>query len=316
MRASVRNLWNRYWFEPAPPIGLAICRALFFGAFLLYYLRINYTELADLPPHSWHAVWPFDLVGIRFPSPLTLNVLQWLWSASLLGACVGVAYRWTSLAAFALGLYLIGLTENVARINHSDAIVVFGLAIMALSRAADTFSVDALLGRISSNRLDESGEYTWPIRAMWLVIVTIYFASGVTKLMTSGLAWITSDHLSNLLMLAPVNQSPLTLVGQELGRHRALSTTLATLTLIIELAAPLALVSRRARRIVVPALYAMQLGIRVLMGPGFTEFFVCGLFWIPWSRVHTHLRFSSPRVRTVVRDVQTYGISGASSGRR
>jgi len=316
MRASVRNRWNRYWFEPAPPIGLAICRVLFFGAFLVYYLRISYTELADVPPHSWHAIWPFVLVGIRLPSALTLNVLQWLWWASLLGACVGAAYRWTSLAAFALGLYLIGLTEQIARINHSDAIVVFGLGIMAVSRAADTFSVDALLGLISSNRLNESGEYTWPIRAMWVVIVTIYFAAGVTKLVTSGLVWITSDNLSNLLMLAPIAQSPLTLVGQELGRHRALSTTLAALTLIVELAAPLALVSRRARWIVVPALYGMQVGIRLLMGPGFTEFFVCGLFWIPWGRLDTHLRFSSPRVRTVDRAVQTYGISGASSGRR
>jgi hypothetical protein len=316
MRASVRTLWNRFWFEPAPPARLAICRVLFFGAFFVYYLRINYAELSDLPAHSWHAVWPFELVETTLPSTLTLNVLQWLWSASLLGACLGVAYRWTSLAAFALGLYLIGLTEHIARINHSDAIVVFGLAIMALSRAADTLSIDTRLGRISNKRLDESGEYTWPIRVMWLVIVTIYFASGVTKLVTSGLAWITSDHVSNLLMLAPVSGSPLTRLGQQIGRHRELSTMLAALTLAIELAAPLALASGYARRIVVPSLYAMQFGVRVLLGPGFTEFLVCGLFWIPWDRLDTHFRFSSPRVKTVVRDVQTYGISGASSGRR
>src|SRR5262249_41980655 len=99
----------------------------------------------------------------------TVTVLQWLWSASLLGACIGVAYKWTSVASRAFGQYLIGLTENIARINHSDAIVVFGLTIMALSRAADTFSVDALLGRVSIKGLEESGEYTWPIRAMWVV---------------------------------------------------------------------------------------------------------------------------------------------------
>jgi hypothetical protein len=120
---------------------------------------------------------------------------------------------------------------------------------------------------------------------MWVVFVTIYFAAGVTKLATSGLAWITSDNLANLLMLAPVTGSPLTLLGQAIGRHRVLSSALAALSVVIELSMPLVLVSQRARRILIPSVFAMQFSIRALMGPGFTEFFVCGLFWIPWEIV-------------------------------
>ena len=120
---------------------------------------------------------------------------------------------------------------------------------------------------------------------MWVVVVTIYFAAGVTKLERSGLAWITSDNLSNVLMLSPLSGSPLTLLGQDIGRHRALSSLVAGLTVAIELSMPLALFSKSARRILVPCLFAMQFSIRALMGPGFTEFFVCGLFWIPWERV-------------------------------
>ena len=283
MRVSLRNRWNAFWFEPSAAVGLAICRVLFFGAFFLYYLRIDYRELERLPPHAWHAVWPFAPLGITLPSAATLNLLQWLWRASLLAACVGVAWRLASVAAFVLGLYLLGLPENVARINHSDAIVVFGLAIMALSHAADAFSVDARRGQTTKNTSDMSGEYTWPIRAMWVVVVTIYFASGVTKLATSGLAWITSDNLSNLLILAPVTGSPLTMLGQAIGRYRVLSSGLAALALTLELSMPLALVSRRTRRILVPSLFMMQASIRTLMGPGFTEFFICGLFWVPWE---------------------------------
>jgi hypothetical protein len=283
MRVSVRSRWDEFWFEPSAAIGLATCRVLFFGAFLLYFLRIDYTELGTVPPYSWRAVWPFAPLGLTLPSAATLNVLQWLWRASLLAACLGVAWRLASVTAFVLGLYLIGLPENVARINHSDAIVVFGLAIMALSRAADAFSIDALFGRTAENASGVSGEYTWPIRAMWVVMVTIYFAAGVTKLATSGLAWITTDNLSNLLMLGPVTGSPLTLLGQVIGRYRMLSSGLAALALTIELSMPLVLVSTLARRILVPCLFITQVCIRALMGPGFTEFFICGLFWVPWE---------------------------------
>jgi hypothetical protein len=299
MRVSNRRRWDAFWFEPSAPIGLAICRVLFFGAFLLYFLRIDYTELGAVPPHAWRAVWPFAQLGISLPSIATLDVLQWLWRASMLAACIGLAWRWTSVAAFALGLYLVGLPENVATINHSDAIVVLGLAVMALSRAANALSVDALFSRTASTSADRSGEYTWPIRAMWVVVVTIYFAAGVTKLATSGLAWVTSDNLSNLLMLSPVTGSPLTLVGQAIGRHRMLSSTLAALTVAIELSMPLALMSKSAKRILVPCVFAMQFSIRALMGPGFTEFFVCGLFWIPWEVVVERARWHVAAARPV-----------------
>src|SRR4029453_4713994 len=83
MRLSVGSRWEAFWFEPSAAIGLAICRVLFFGAFLLYYLRINYTELGSLPPHTWRAVWPFTPLGLGLPSASTLDMLQWVWRASL-----------------------------------------------------------------------------------------------------------------------------------------------------------------------------------------------------------------------------------------
>jgi vitamin K-dependent gamma-carboxylase-like protein len=285
MRASLAGRWDEFWFEPTPAIGLAICRVLFYGAFFAYFLRIDYTELAALPTSFWQPMWPFRSLGPGVPSAAVLNLLQWIWRASLVASCLGFATRWSTAAAFALGLYLIGLTENVSKINHSDAIVVWGLAVMALSRCADALSVDAWLGRTARRADNETGDYTWPVRVMWLVFVTIYFSAGITKLTTSGLAWVTSDHLSNLLVFGPVTGAPLTRLGQELGRHQRLSSLAAGLALTLELSMPLALVSRHARQILVPCLFVMQFFIRALLGPGFTEFFICGLFWIPWSAI-------------------------------
>lgn len=296
VNAALLRRWNAFWFQPSPALGLAACRVLFFAAFSGYYLRLDFRELADLPSAIWQPVWPFRALGVELPGAATLILLSWLWRTSMFTACLGVFTRLSTALALALGVYLIGLTENVARINHSDAIVIWGLIVMACSRCGDVLSVDAWLGRVRSRpSVEQRGDYTWPIRVMWLVFVVIYFAAGVTKLATSGLAWATSDHLANLLMLGPVAESPLTKLGQEVGRHPLMSSLLAGLTLGLELSAPLALISRGARRTLIPAIFLMQFSIRALLGPGFTEFFICGLFWIPWDAVY--LRFSSPRVR-------------------
>jgi hypothetical protein len=285
MRAFLSDRWDAFWFEPSPAIGLAVCRVLFYGAFLAYFLRIDYMELAELPQGFWQPIWPFRTLGLAVPSAALIDLLQWLWRASLLAACVGLATRWSTAVAFALGFYLIGLTENAAKLNHSDAIVVWGLAVMALSRCSDALSVDALVGHNRRHPDEESGEYTWPVRVMWLVFVSIYFAAGITKLTTSGLAWVTSDHLANLLVFGPVTGSPLTQLGQEIGRHHMMAKWVAGLALTLELSMPLALASRYARRVLVPGLFLMQFFIRALLGPGFTEFFVCGLFWVPWGAI-------------------------------
>jgi len=35
----------------------------------------------------------------------------------------------------------------------------------------------------------------------------------------------------------------------------------------------------------VPAALAIQIGILFLLGPNFTPFMVCYVFWVPWDRV-------------------------------
>jgi predicted DCC family thiol-disulfide oxidoreductase YuxK len=39
----------------------------------------------------------------------------------------------------------------------------------------------------------------------------------------------------------------------------------------------------------VPAMFNIQAGIRILMGPTFGPFLVCMLFWVPWERVGDRL---------------------------
>ena len=60
---------------------------------------------------------------------------------------------------------------------------------------------------------------------------------------------------------------------------------MAAATVIVELGFVSALFSRRARLVMVPAAFAMLIGIRVLMGPTFGGFLIANVFWVPWTVV-------------------------------
>ena len=73
------------------------------------------------------------------------------------------------------------------------------------SRCGDAWSIDALIrkGRGANKTqgpAEMSGEYTWPVRMIWAVIVMIYFVAGVSKVRHSGFEWINSDTMHNILI--------------------------------------------------------------------------------------------------------------------
>jgi predicted DCC family thiol-disulfide oxidoreductase YuxK len=213
-------------------------------------------------------------------------------------SAVGLFTRISTAGAFVLGTYLIGIPESFGKIHHADAILVWAMAVFALSRSGDGWSLDGLIRaarRPGQPASPPSGEYTWPIRMMWLVMCVIFFCAGVSKLRHGGLSFVVSDALATHFIHAnygigrPAGR-PLTEWGLWFARHPALCRFMGAGSLLFELALPLALFSRWARRIVVPGVFLLQLGITFLMGPDFLRFAFCYLFWVPWALLGARLR--------------------------
>jgi hypothetical protein len=204
----------------------------------------------------------------------------------------------STITSFVLGIYLIGLPHNFGKVDHSDAILVFIMGVMVLSRCGDSLSVDRLLLRLLSKKNQSPskpaacGEYTWPIRVVWLIMALVFFAAGVSKIGRSGLEWVMSDNMAIMLIGSNYGDSPLTSWGLNIAQYGWLCRMLAAGTIIFEIGFPLALLSRKARWIAVPVMASIQLGIQILMGIDFTQFMIVYLFWISWDRV-------SPAVRAV-----------------
>lgn len=307
---TLAERWNNFWFKPASPDNLGLCRVILFGAMFFFYLLTpllfpawgwhgEFSAWGKVSSIFWSPIWLFAHLHLPPLSAEALAVVQLIWRLALGLSCIGLFTRWSTAISFILGLYLLGLPNNFGRTHHLDTILVFAFLVMAFSRCGDAWSVDVLIrtARHGTDSLAQrrilSGEYTWPVRAIWLVIALVYFAAGFAKIRHSGLQWITSDTMAIFLMQNQYHKTdaePWTSWGLLLAQSTWLSHLLAAAGVLLEVSYPIALFSRRARLLIVPGGVLMQSGTAILLGPNFYQLIICQLLWVPWDWVAGQLR--------------------------
>jgi len=279
----VISLWSRFWFTPSSPVDLGVGRLFFFAGVFATYATEDFSAWGGVSDAFWLPLPLFTLLHLKPLAPDVLAVLQVVWRAALLLSAVGLFTRASMVVASLLGVYLLGLPHNFGQTYHFDAVLVIAMCILACSQAADACSIDVLLRDHPAPR--RSGEYAWPIRAIWVAVSLVFFAAGLAKLRYGGLAWITSGNMSILLTRALYHVSdadPLTSAGLWIAAHHWLASAVAAAAVTTEVSFPAALISRRARMVLVPAAIAMLVAIRLLMGPTFGGFLIVNVFWVPW----------------------------------
>jgi len=300
--------WTRFWFEPGPAATLGMCRLLFFGMLCVWMLPHDFSAWGGYSRVFWMPIPLFRALRLQPLSVDGLVLTQTVWKASLILSAIGLFTAPAMVVAAVLGTYLMGLPHNFGQTQHFDTLVVLALVALALSRAGDAWSLDAYLNPRRLHTPDKSGEYTWPIRFVWVAMSLIFFAAGVSKLRHSGLDWIVSDNFSLLLLRQQYHISdgdPLTTWGVAIAGQPWLAHLMAASAVVVETLFPLVLVSRRVRMVLVPAGLLFLVGIRLLMGPTFEQFMMCYVFWVPWERVaaivrdHAHLDLRRRLARAV-----------------
>jgi len=279
---------QQFFFRPTPPNDLAICRILFYALLFVQYLGTDFAGYGDLPASFYNTLPLFHLLHIPILSVKYLAMLEGAFKLALLGSCLGRFTKLSTFTAAITGSYLLSVPNNFGRAGHGDGVIIILLWVLAFSYCGDAWSLD----RKFSGRSDPpaaSGEYTWPIRMVWILMSLVYFGAGCTKLYDSGLAWVTSDNMALNFLAHQVNNSNPTLDwGRHLARLAWFSKGLAAFTLVLELGFPLALFNRTARKLWVPGMFFAHVGIALLMGVFFTQFMYTYIFWIPWSALRHH----------------------------
>lgn len=162
------------------------------------------------------------------------------------------------------------------------------MGILALSRAGDAFSIDAWLRRRKGEPPPgPSGEYTWPIRFVWVSMGVLYFCAGYSKLAFTGLDYYDPEIMrANLLRVQFfAHQIRFTDWAEGIAQVPWMCSAMSVGALLLELTFPLALISVWARRMIVPAMFLGHIGIAVVLGPRFFQFLAVYVFWVPWDRL-------------------------------
>jgi hypothetical protein len=320
-----------FWFAAAPASRLALLRIVI-GGYALYWVTDHfdsYMRIADTSRSLFEPVGPVSLLASPLPPPVFGAILIVAIVANVLFV-LGAAYRFTGPAFGLLLLWVLSYRNSWGMIFHTDNLLVLHVLILGFTKSADALSVDALQHSSSGSRFwglvkgwslrptQPSWEYGYAVKLLCLVTTLAYFLSGVAKLtgplggswgmgesLRSQVAW---DVWRKELLLAKPPQLIYSLYDK-----LWLFTLFAIGTLVIELGAPLVMLSGWLAAIWVPAALGMHWGIEIIMGIEF-PYQLYGVAFAPFipldrairwpgaagrwisSRVHATLRTRQPAI--------------------
>jgi len=265
--------FERWWHAPAPARRLAMLRILV-GGFALVYLLVRFVHLVGVSGNSaqqWKPVGPVSLLSAPLP-PAAVVAAAVL--AVLLGVpfVLGLRFRVTGPLFAAALLWVTSYRNSWSMIFHTENLMVVHVLVLALSPAADALSLDAR----RRPPVDEAprARYGWAIRLLCAATVTTYFIAGWSKLHASGLGWVTSDTLRMYVAYDNLRKVELgdaySWLGTTLAQHAWVFRPMAAISLLTEVAAPLALLHPRLARWWCVGAWGFHMGVGVLMAIVFT----------------------------------------------
>lgn len=266
-------------------LDLGFLRMIFYGCF--YWATLGRLSNAIyLVPES---LWQPDMVMQFFPMPKETwyPAVYGLWLVSLFLSGVGFLTRLSTMFCAVIGWYICGVHESFGHNWTYFQMFVIGSFVLALSPCGYRFSIDTWLSKPSQSPNEKIVWYTFFL--MRVAFVLLFFFGGISKIWNAGLGWISADTLrgyvvESLFLSADTQRSILEMfVIKKILQLPELAYVLAFLTLVLELAAPAALLSRKARHFIIPALALLQIGILLTLKLNFLSYVCFYLFWYPPS---------------------------------
>lgn len=155
--------------------------------------------LGTIPPDLWNPPLGTAFLTDILPIGRSVAVIAAIaFTVGVAGTLVGMWHPWTPALATVALLYIGWIHQLSGKTDHYHHVFWF-LLIVALSPAADEWSVDARRRREPTRRPRRQSDYAYPIAAMVLSLGLAYFFAGIGKLQFGGLSWITSDSMQNII---------------------------------------------------------------------------------------------------------------------
>jgi hypothetical protein len=292
---------DRFWFEPAPALRLAVLRVLIVGFGLVWLVGFSPVLIGTLrTPASRFA--PVGVVSL-LDAPLGFGLALGLWLACIvagLAALLGWRFR-ISGPIYAVALLWVSSYRNSwGMIFHTENLLVMHTLILAALPAADAWSLDARrrLGPTDGLRLDP--RYGWGPKLMATVTALAYLLAGIAKLRNAGGVWLDGEVLLGHVAWDNLRKHELgarhSPLGAALSAYPAAFVPLAWLSMVLELGAPLALLHRHIARVWAIGMWCFHAGVLAIMAILFA-YPLSGLAFAPFFAVERPTRALAARVR-------------------
>ncbi len=205
-RSRIIPFTKDYFTTPTSAYNLAIFRVVI-GLYLFgfYHYRTFTTAYWATMPHESRVSlpmmgWFIQNVPINpelyFAVGIFGMVLAWF-------IAFGLFTRPALLINIPISIYLLGVPMFFGKLAHQQIWVWFP-AILAFSRCADVFSLDAIIRkRIHKQTITNivSPIYSLPFKFVWLHFGIIYFFAGIVKLRDCGLEWALGKNMINQIQI-------------------------------------------------------------------------------------------------------------------
>lgn len=280
---------SRLFFSYPEQTSLGMCRFVFFSLVLIIYFRqarIQYIPELELlyEPSGF-----FALFHLPPPGPW-ISFLEKIWHLSLVFSAVGFLTRISTVTAFMVGFYIVGLPWQLGYVNHSVQAVIICMGILAMSRSGQDFSIDDWIRNRRGKPLIQTDE-TWALRLCQLTWCLVFFNAGLSKLYGGYWIPLRPEMFFDYLNATELFKRPFALKFREvIYQNPSLAVLLGAGALTLELSAPLAFFKRgRWQFFVVLGMALMQFGIYFILGVVFLRLAPLYVFWIPWKRLSSLL---------------------------
>lgn len=286
---DVRRRYFDWWLYDLPPMHGLLRFVVYAGLLLLArdyivspVLGIHLYELTS--PELFRTYGLLDLLGVPYIAPDALRVVIRVTQVAWVFAAIGLFSRLSAIMTAAGAVFLHGMFFGSISFNHNWFVAIYALILLCFTRTTDPWSVDYHLKKWwtgapprPDGRLADTGLAR---KALLVLVVGFYFSAGMSKLSTAGLQWVDGHTIA---FFATEREGGMNSLAGILADNLWLSSLLAVGTLTLELGAPAALFSRKARYALLLGWACMHIGIRYAMGPRYWENILCFALLVDWG---------------------------------
>jgi hypothetical protein len=224
------------------------------GGYALVYTAARLPELwaiARLPASQFEGT---GLAQLALPPAVVMAIGGA--TIALLGAfVVGWRYRITApLAAFGL-VVVFSYRSAWGQVFHTENLLVLHVIALAMAPA--------------DRRDDGAGDHAWWVKLLGALTVLTYVMAGIAKLRLAGMAWLDGDQLRNQIAIDNLRKALLGArvapLGGPLLEHGGWLMPVSVATLVVELAAPVALLGRQFAVVWITLAWAFHVGVLLFM---------------------------------------------------